>query len=142
MPEISFYILSSTGMHERYRFACKLIEKAYRSGSFCYVLTDTEAHSHTLDELLWTFRPNSFIPHQIYQGEMPQFSNTVLIGNQPAPLQWQKIILNLASNPLADLSNTEKVLEILDNDEQIKTLGRQRYRYYKQLGIELITHNI
>lgn len=142
MVEVSFYILSSTGMQERYRFACKLIEKAYRSGSFCYVQTDSQAHSHTLDELLWTFRPNSFIPHQIYQGETPQFPNTVLIGDQAAPLQWQKTILNLGSNPPVDLSNTEKVLEILDNDEQIKAIGRQRFRYYKQMGIEPITHHI
>lgn len=142
MAEVSFYVLSSTGMQERYRFACKLIEKAYRSGCFCYVLTDSEQHSHTLDELLWTFRPNSFIPHQIYQGEIPQFPNTVLIGSQPAPAAWQKIILNLAANPPGDLTHTERVLEILDNNEQLKQLGRQRYRYYKQLGINPVTHTI
>lgn len=142
MVEVSFYVLSSTGMQERYRFACKLIEKAYRSGCFCYVQTDSPQHSHTLDELLWTFRPNSFIPHQIYQGETPEFPNTVLIGNQPAPGQWQKTILNLASNPPADLSNTERLLEILDNNEQLKEMGRQRYRYYKQLGLSLQTHHI
>lgn len=142
MAEISFYVLSSAGMQERYRFACKLIETAYRKGSFCYVQTDSPQQSHTLDELLWTYRQNSFIPHQIYQGELPQFPNTVLIGHQPAPLQWQKVILNLSSNPPVDLTNTEKLLEILDNDEQIKDLGRQRFRYYKQLGIEPITHKI
>jgi DNA polymerase-3 subunit chi len=142
MAEASFYILSTTGMQERYRYACKLIEKAYRSGSFCYVLTDSPQQSHTLDELLWTFRANSFIPHQIYQGELPQFPNTVLIGSEPAPLQWQKVILNLAANPPVDLSNTERVLEILDNNESLKELGRQRYRYYKQLGINPITHNV
>lgn len=142
MVEVSFYILATAGMQTRFQFACKLIEKAYRSGSFCYVLTDSEQNNHTLDELLWIFRPTSFVPHQIYQGEMPKFSNTVLIGHQPAPLQWQKIILNLSSNPPTDLSNTEKVLEILDNDEQIKVIGRQRFRYYKKLGIEPITHKI
>jgi DNA polymerase-3 subunit chi len=142
MAEISFYVLSSTGMQERYRFACKLIEKAYRCGSFCYVLTDTPQQSHTLDELLWTFRPNSFIPHQIYEGEMPQFPNTVLISHHPAPAQWQKVILNLSSQPPVDLNQTEKVLEILNNDESIKAIGRQRYRYYKQLGFEPITHHI
>jgi DNA polymerase-3 subunit chi len=142
MAEISFYILSTTGMQERYRFACKLIETAYRKGSFCYVLTDSPQQSHTLDELLWTFRPNSFIPHEIYQGETPQFPNTVLIGHQVAPAQWQKVILNLATHPLSDLSNTERVLEVLDNNESLKQLGRQRYRYYQQLGLSLQTHHI
>lgn len=142
MAEVSFYLLASTGMQERYRYACKLIEKAYRSGCFCYVLTDSEQQSHTLDELLWTFRPNSFIPHEIYLGQLPEFANTILIGSQPAPAQWQKLILNLAANPPADLTNTERVLEILDNNESLKQLGRQRYRYYQQLGLNLQTHHI
>jgi DNA polymerase III subunit chi len=142
MAEVSFYILATTGMQERFRFACKLIETAYRKGSFCYVQTDSPQQSHTLDELLWTFRPNSFIPHQIFQGEMPEFPNTVLIGNQPAPVQWQKVILNLSSHLPSDLSQTEKLLEILDNDEQIKALGRERFRHYKRLGIEPITHKL
>lgn len=140
--QISFYVLSTAGMQERYRFACKLIETAYRKGSFCYVQTDSPQQSHTLDELLWTYRPNSFVPHQIYQGELPQFPNTVLIGHQLAPAQWQKVILNLSSTPPIDLTNTEKLLEILDNDEQIKAMGRERFRHYKRLGIEPITHHI
>ena len=142
MAEISFYILSTTGVQERYRFACKLIEKAYRSGYFCYVQTESEQQSHTLDELLWTFRPNSFIPHQIYLGELPEFPNTVLIGSQPAPAQWQKVILNLATYPLSDLSNTERVLEVLDNNEQLKELARNRYRHYKRLSFTLHDYKI
>ncbi len=140
--QISFYVLSTAGMQERYRFACKLIETAYRKGSFCYVQTDSPQQSHTIDELLWTYRQNSFIPHQIYQNELPQFPNTVLIGHQPAPAQWQTTILNLANQPPVDLSNTERLLEILDNDEQIKAMGRERFRQYKRLGIEPITHHI
>jgi DNA polymerase-3 subunit chi len=142
MAEISFYILSTSSVQERYRFACKLIEKAYRSGSFCYVQTDSPQQSQTMDELLWTFRPNSFIPHQIYNNETPQFPNTVLIGNQAAPVQWQKVILNLSANLPADLNSAEKVLEILDNNEQIKAMGRHRFRHYKRLGIESVIHKI
>jgi DNA polymerase-3 subunit chi len=66
----------------------------------------------------------------------------VLIGNQAAPAQWQKVILNLSANLPADLNSAEKVLEILDNNEQLKQLGRQRYRYYQQLGVEPQTHHI
>jgi DNA polymerase-3 subunit chi len=142
MIEVSFYLLPSAGAGQRYGYACKLIEKAYRSGCFCYVLTDTDSQSQWLDELLWTFRPNSFIPHEIYRGQLPEFANTVLIGSQPAPAQWQKVIINLATNPPSDLTNTERVLEILDNNEQLKQAGRQRYRYYKQLGLNLVTHTI
>ena len=142
MLEVSFYVLSTAGMQERFRYACKIIQTAYRKGSFCYVQTDSPQQSHTLDEMLWTFSPNSFIPHQIYQDELPQFPNTVLIGHQPAPAQWQKVILNLSSVVPVDLNNTEKLLEILDNDEQIKIPARQRYRHYQQLGFKLNKYDV
>jgi DNA polymerase III subunit chi len=142
MTDVSFYLLQTTGMQDRYRYACKLIEKAYRTGCFCYVLTDSPQQSQTLDDLLWTFRPTSFVPHEIYHGMIPEFANTVLIGHYPAPAQWQKVILNLAAHPPTDLSHTERLLEILDNNESLKQLGRQRYRHYQQLGLSLKTHHV
>jgi DNA polymerase-3 subunit chi len=80
MAEISFYILPSELTQERDEFACKLIEKAYRSGCFCYVLTDNVAQSQKIDDLLWTFRAGSFIPHQMYTGELPAIEKVSLIG--------------------------------------------------------------
>ncbi|MDD2762077.1 MAG: DNA polymerase III subunit chi, partial [Methylomonas sp.] len=38
-PEVVFYVLTSSSQRERQEFACKLIEKIYRSGQFCYVLS-------------------------------------------------------------------------------------------------------
>jgi DNA polymerase-3 subunit chi len=74
VAEVSFYILPTESLADRYLFACKLIEKAYRSGSFCYVLTDSAEQSRIIDDLLWTFRAGSFIPHQIYTGEPPDIA--------------------------------------------------------------------
>ena len=120
MPKLSFYILSSENDKQRNFFSCKLIEKAYRNGHFCYVLTESEAQSRMLDNLLWTFRPNSFIPHQIYTGEIPAMTNTVLVGSLLPPKNWQKMVINLSQYILQDLTQTERLLEILDNQPQRK----------------------
>ncbi len=141
MAEASFYILPTSSLSERFIFACKLIEKAYRCGQFCYVYTDSLQQSQQLDNLLWTFRENSFIPHQIYQ-QLPEIEQTVLIGTQPAPDKWQKLIFNLSSKYPDNLTNTERVLEILDNNEDLKQAGRQRFRLYKQDGFDISTHKI
>jgi DNA polymerase-3 subunit chi len=137
MAEISFYILPSQSQQERLLFACKLIEKAYRSGCFCYVLTDTAGQSQQIDNLLWTFRAGSFIPHQLYTGDIPA-TEQVLIGSLPAPAQWQKTVINLSSQ----CANAERVLEILDNSEATKAVGRDRYRHYKEAGHNLTTHKM
>lgn len=137
MAEISFYILPTQSQQERTLFACKLIEKAYRSGCFCYVLTDSVGQSQQLDNLLWTFRAGSFIPHQLYTGDIPAIEQ-VLIGSLPAPAQWQKTVVNLSSQ----CANAERVLEILDNSEATKAVGRERYRHYKEAGHNLTTHKM
>jgi DNA polymerase-3 subunit chi len=137
MADITFYVLSSQSQQERNLFACKLIEKAYRSGCFCYVLTDSDGQSQQLDNLLWTFRAGSFIPHQLYKGELPALEQ-VLIGSLHAPAQWQKTLINLSSRA----ASAERVLEILDNSEATKALGRKRYREYQQAGHTLTTHKI
>ncbi len=145
MPEASFYILSSRSLPERYLFACKLIEKACRSGQFCYVYTDTLQQCQQLDDQLWTFRKNSFIPHQIYDGadnKAPDYEQTVLIGTHTAPERWQKLIFNLSSKYPDNLTKTERILEILDGNEELKQAGRQRFRQYNKDGFNTTTHNI
>lgn len=140
MAEVSFYILPTESLEDRYLFACKLIEKAYRSGSFCYVLTDDAEQSRIIDDLLWTFRAGSFIPHQIYTGEPPELEKVILIGSLAAPEHWQRILFNLSSR-YPDLgAQTERVLEILDNSETTKEAGRNRYRQYQQSGMTITTH--
>ena len=142
MAEISFYILPSESTQERYEFACKLIEKAYRSSCFCYVLTDNAEQSQTIDDLLWTFRAGSFIPHQIYTGELPALEKVILIGSLDVPELWQKTVINLSSYCPKQFDNIERILEILDNSEATKELGRNRYRQYQQSGVTITTHKI
>jgi DNA polymerase-3 subunit chi len=142
VPEVSFYLLETLSAQERNLFACKLIEKAYRSGHFCYVLTDSDEQSQVLDDLLWTFRAGSFIPHQLYTGNMPEIENVVLIGSVSAPKNWQKTIINLSSKCPQDFQQAQRILEVLDDSEETKASGRQRYRQYQQAGIEIVTHKM
>jgi DNA polymerase-3 subunit chi len=157
VTEVSFYILPTESLEDRYLFACKLIEKAYRSGSFCYVLTDDAEQSRIIDDLLWTFRAGSFIPHQIYTGEPPGIARdgvyaanqsgtgaaiekVILIGSLNAPEHWQKTLFNLSSHYPDIGPQTERILEILDNSETTKEAGRNRYRQYQQAGMTVTTH--
>lgn len=142
MPEITFYVLPSQSQQERQAFACKLIEKVYRSGLSCFVLTDTDGQSLQLDDFLWSFRPGSFVPHQIYRDEAPPFPQTVLIGNSAIPEGWRQVVINLSSAAPKQLDECNRILEILDNSEETKQAGRERYRHYRQAGLDITTHNM
>jgi len=140
MVEVSFYILPSESLEARHLFACKLIEKAYRSNHFCYVLTDSAEQSRIIDDLLWTFRAGSFIPHQTYTDKLPDIEKVILIGSLEAPENWQKTVINLSSHCPEELDKIERILEILDNSETSKAAGRERYRHYQQSGMKITTH--
>ena len=142
MTEVSFYILSATTEQEKLIFVCKLLEKIYLKNFYCYVLTDNIEQSRNLDNLLWTFRPSSFVPHQLFLGEKSNSLNKVLIGSVQPPEGWQETIINLSSNCPPKLLQTTKILEIIHNNTTTKDIGRQHYRHYQQLGIAIKTHQI
>ncbi len=143
MPDISFYILTSESQQERIQFACKLIEKAYRSGQFSFVLTDSDTYSKRMDDALWTFRAGSFVPHEVLiEQQPPQLQQTVLIGHQNIPAAWQALVLNLSSQMPPSFQNSARILEILDNSEACKLPGRERYKHYQQAGFNITTHNM
>ena len=123
-------------------FACRLIEKAYQNGQFCYVLMDSLAEAQTLDDMLWTFRVGSFIPHQILTQAPPDIVSQVLIGIENAPPAWRNIIFNLSKQLPINWESSTRILEILDNRESTKIAGRARYSAYKQAGATITTHKL
>jgi DNA polymerase-3 subunit chi len=142
MPEITFYVLNSESIYDRYLFACKLIEKVYDSGKFCYVLLDSIEQCQRLDDMLWTFRAGSFIPHQLFTGVVPEITEQILLGVLNPPELWQNVVCNLSSQMPQEWQQMKRVLEVLDNNETTKMVGRERYRTYKQAGVEIVTHKI
>lgn len=140
MPEVVFYVLASSSQSERQDFACKLIEKIYRSGQFCYLLSEDASQADELDKLLWSFRAGSFVPHQLYQGTLPDYPNTILIGGSEIPAGWQTVIVNLSTHFPPTSARTERIIEILDNSETSRQAGRQRYRHYQDAGLDILTH--
>ncbi len=139
MPELTFYILSTTEARQRSFFCCRLLEKIYRLGHHCYVLTDSDSQSNILNHLLWTFRQNSFIPHGLYAGALPSPDHKILIGSVAAPTGWQKTVVNFSEKPVLDLTQTERLLEIVDNEPSRQQQGRVRYRHYQQQTLAIKT---
>lgn len=142
MPEVSFYILNSNSEQQRLAFTCKLVEKIYRTGRNVYILTQSEIQSRQLDDLLWTFRAGSFVPHQVFSGTPPSAGTPVLIGALTAPPEWQNTLINLSDRVPDELQKFDRIVEILDNNESIKQAGRNRYRDYQRQHCNTNTHKI
>lgn len=140
MTRIDFYLLQDSAA-ERLRFACRLAEKAYRTGSRVYIQTASRDQAAQLDELLWTFRAGSFVPHTL-AGTAGAAAAPVVIGAQDAPGAAAELLVNLAPAVPQTFRDYQRVAEIIDQNDDNKKAGRERFRFYKDNGCEPETHTI
>jgi DNA polymerase-3 subunit chi len=133
MPtDIDFYLLSCNSLDACGVFICRLIEKAYHQGHQLYIYTVSTQNTQKFNELLWTFRDTSFVPHP----------GPVQIGHSAPPPEYNDILVNLTPEAPSFYANFKRVLEIIANDATLKTAGRKKYKIYQRDGCKLKTHSI
>ena len=163
MTRIDFYILADSAQRSRALFVCRLAEKAYRMKHPIYIHTESEQQSALMDDLLWTFSQGSFLPHalahQITAASAMHRDDlalappctadnipAIVIGhsNELLPLIQPHItvLINMASDVPLFFSHFERVAEIIDQSPTQKQIGRERYRFYRDRGYDLQSHNI
>lgn len=140
MTRIDFYILGDGAPQRRDLTACRLAEKAFHEGLHVYLNAATPEHARELDELLWSFRDRSFVPHALVEDE--DEDSTVLIGCGGEPRGAHDVLINLADGVPDCFSRFERVLEIVAGDGNARRAGRERYRFYRDRGYTLETHKL
>lgn len=138
---VDFYLLKTEDPQMKLHFICRLIEKIYLSNHKLFAYCQTQDLAHELDETLWTFRPDCFIPHHL-QGEGPFPPAPVQIGIDFPSKHFNEVLLNLTSSVPSFSTQFQRIVEVIYEDEQVKTLGRERYRNYQSHGYALRMHTI
>ena len=131
MTEVDFYVLPGNEAAERLQFACRLADKAFRRGHRVYIHTASEAHASEIDELLWSFRSSSFIPHGL-QGAAD--SERVAIGWSDDPGEAHDFMINLNLEVPGFVGRFERVAEVVVQDPAIRDSLRASWKYYKDRG--------
>lgn len=120
-------------------FACRLIDKAYHQKHNIYVHTESARDSGELDDLLWTFRADRFIPHALRDSGI---SAPVHIGHEDDPGEHRDVMVNLSGKVPHFFSRFERVTEVVPReDSKIKT-ARENYKFYKDRGYPLKYHDL
>lgn len=139
MTQIDFYTLADEQESARLDFACRLIETIWRKGHQLYVFVDDDAAVAHLDELLWAFRADSFVPHARLDG---QVQAPVHIGCDESGGDHHDVLVNLAAQIPACFSRFERVTEIITADAQVLQNKREAWRFYRQRGYPLKHHDM
>jgi DNA polymerase III subunit chi len=139
VTQIDFYILPETTSEARWLFACRLIDRVHRMGMRVLVAVDSEAEARQLDELLWTFKPESFIPHQLINSGKP---TPVEITFTQEAGDHQNLLLNLSKTTPTYFSRFERMSEVVIQEAESLAASRARFSFYKSRGYPIETRKL
>ncbi|KTD33778.1 DNA polymerase III subunit chi [Legionella israelensis] len=138
---VDFYLLNQHQPDHRWLVACRLLEKAYFKGRQVFVFCSSQQEAEKLDERLWTYREDSFVPHNL-QGEGPEPPPPIQIGHAGEPRGFNDILMNMSGSMPSFHSRFQRIIEIVANDDTSKECSRQLYREYRALNFELHVHHL
>ena len=140
MARVDFYVLDQAGEPARQTFACRLAEKAWRMNNTVHIETGSRADAERVDELLWTFRDGSFVPHHII-GDGGRAS-PVTIGWQSDVVDTKDLLINLSSEIPGIATLFPRIAELVTADEDSRQQSRQRFAAYRDDGHTIETHKL
>lgn len=142
MAQVDFYVLAGEGEQTRSLFACRLAEKAYRLKNRVQILAADRVQAERLDELLWTWRDGSFVPHGIEGSEAGEAAPVVISTDGGRARDGFDLLINL-SHTLPDAAGAfPRVAEIVTSDDDTRQRSRARYASYRDQGHALETHKL
>jgi DNA polymerase-3 subunit chi len=120
-------------------YACRLIRKARTADMQVVVLARDSQQLHMLDEALWTFSEQDFLPHVLADDELASQTPVILTDDATAALPHHQILINVSDSLPPHFARFERLFEIISTDDHDVNAGRERYRQYQQRGYPL-TH--
>jgi DNA polymerase-3 subunit chi len=137
MTAIDFY----THVGDRLEVAARLVAKAFAQHGSVRVLTPDPATTDALDRALWLRPPTSFLPHCRVDSALAA-ETPIWIDHAGEHSGAAVVLINLHAEPPPFFSRFERLAEIVGRDDADIAAGRERYRYYRERGYELRSHNL
>lgn len=141
MTQIDFHILQASEEQQLLDYTCRLTEKATNRGHRVMIFTDGPEVSQRLDRQLWSFRPESFVPHTLNQSDAEQAP--VYITHIPQPGNFQDVLIAIHSGPPPEFfSRFKRSIEIVMQQPIRLKQSRENYAFYKSRGYDINPHKI
>lgn len=135
--KIDFHVLEKSNQQQAWLYLCQLVENQYMAGERVYIHTQSKQDAERLDQLLWTFKDDSFIAHQLSPSEAP-----VQIGYDPSHAAKAHWLINLSNDIPNFLDGYSNAIEIVFADPSVQQLARERFKKYRELGHEISTYKL
>ena len=144
-PRIDFYLIEAPASVACDVTACRIAEKAWLQGHRVHLHVDSPESARRLDDLLWTWRDESFVPHAVRGADEPADADgglPVTIGWGRVPESAADVLLNLDPRVPDGFERFARIAEFVGGSEPDRNAGRERFRRYRAHGCELRTHRL
>ncbi|MBS1186370.1 MAG: polymerase subunit chi [Burkholderiaceae bacterium] len=140
MTQIDFH----THVADRIGHICRLVRKAraQAADSRIVILTQDRRQLSALDQALWTFSAQDFLPHAEVNEPVAAQSPVILTDSDQSELPHHDILINLSGAVPAHFAQFGRMIEIVSTEAGEVDAGRQRYAHYRQRGYPLSHHDM
>ena len=141
MPRADFYLIAK----ERFReepllLVCELAKRGYAANLPILVLARDAAQAEALDDLMWSFDPDEYLPHQIAELDEGDDDTPILISTPEMDIPTRALLINLRD--AAPTGSFDRVLEVVPADPSARGPLRERWKHYQALGFEVNKHDM
>ena len=137
MTRIDFY----THVEDKLRTACTLAGKAYGRGLKVTVFCPDPDTALRFDRLLWATPATGFVPHcgpdDALAAETP-----VIVDCRGEKLLHDEVLINLRAEWPPFFGRFQRLVEIVGREDDDRAAARERFRFYRDRGYEIGTHDL
>ena len=141
MARADFYLIDKPRFREEpLLLVCELARKAFDAGFPTLVLARDTAQAEMIDDLMWSFDPDAYLPHQIAGSDEEDDVTPILILAPDIDSPMRPMVINLR-DAVVD-GDFERVLEVVPADPAARAPLRERWKQYQARGLELNKHDM
>ena len=141
MPRADFYLIGKPRFRdEPLLLVCELARKAHDAGLWTLVLARDAAQAEAIDDLLWAFDDDAYIPHQVAGQDDEDALAPVLIVAPGTDAPLRPLLINLRDE--APDGAFDRVLEVVPTDPAARLPLRERWKQYKARGFDVQSHDM
>jgi DNA polymerase-3 subunit chi len=136
MTDIQFYN-TCVPLLESFDYVRRLVARARATNHQILIQVPNPDIGEQLDTLLWDFENTAFLPHTLGVDNF----DAVNISWAEDPNEHHDVLINLCEKTPKWFGRFGKLLEIINNDEQVMASKRASYKFFKDRGYPLKYHD-
>jgi DNA polymerase III subunit chi len=122
------------------RLVCELAKRCHGTGKPTLILCRDAEQAEALDQALWEFDDDAYLPHQVAGMDEDDEITPILLATPDIDVADRPLVINLRDGAFG--GQCERVLEVVPADPAAREPLRQRWRDYQARGCEMVKHEM